>query len=109
MSDTTPLLLDLDQPFSLGQLVLASAIPSAMIYKATLDGKPGQMLKFEGTWTLQSRGSTDAWIKNHAHFSLYIKKGPGVWVLSNHHELSVPMTKEELTTMYRFFKPNRHH
>lgn len=109
MTEETRLMLDLDQPFSLGQLILASSIPSAMIYKVNMDGRLGQMLKYEGTWTVNQASSSDQWVQNHAHFGVYLKQGPGVWILSNHEVVSVPMTKEELVTMYRFYKPNRNH
>ena len=94
------LLLDGSDTFSLGQLILATRLPTRIVSKLNANGTVGQIMQYEGTWFAQM--SSNEGIVNHAHFSLYVKKGPGVWWLNQETDVAVPMTKEELLSMYRF-------
>jgi len=104
-NEVTPLQLDFGKQFTLGQLVLASHVPETMMFKVQTNGRPGQMMQYEGTGPLRRHGSQEPGIiNNYAHFTPYIRKGPGVWVLSNSETISVPLSKEELMSLYQFYK-----
>lgn len=104
-NEVTPLGVDFKQQFTLGQLVLASHVPETMMFKVRADGRPGQMLQYQGTWPLRRHNAQEPGIiNNYAHFIPYIRKGPGVWVLDNHGQVSVPLSKEELLSLYQFYQ-----
>lgn len=104
-NEVTPLQLDFSKQFTLGQLVLASHVPETMMFKVQTNGRPGMMMQYEGTGPMRRTGSQEPGIiNNYAHFTPYIRKGPGVWVLSNSETISVPLSKEELMSLYQFYK-----
>lgn len=103
-NEVTPMGVDFGAPFTLGQLVLASHVPETMMFKVRTDGKIGQMLQYQGTWPKRRHGATEpGLINNYAHFIPYIRQGPGVWVLSKTEQVSVPLSKEELLSLYQFY------
>lgn len=105
LKDYTPLVLDLNSVFTLGQLILASHVPKSMMCKVQVNGNIGQLMEYHGTWPISLQGTDRMQVTNHAHFVPYVRMGPGMWSLSKTEMISVPITKEELMTLYRFYHP----
>lgn len=93
--------LRIGEVFPLGKLILASQLPSRVVYQVRADQVRPELLQYEGVWPVSTRREGAAWT-NAAHFTKLRVLGPGQYAEGDE-EVTIPLDSNSLVTLFRFF------